>query len=127
VDSQSAESKPVEVELISVEELKAKLAKGEPITIIDVRSANQYADSTHKIKGALHFKPRRLRSRMKFPPLKDLPREREVVTYCACPGEETSIRAAQTLMGGGFKRVRALRGGWAAWLKVNGPVEGRAR
>jgi rhodanese-related sulfurtransferase len=115
------------VQMISVEELKAKITGNQPITIIDVRSSEGYANSTNTVKGAIHFKLRRLKSRLALPPLKDLPKDREIVTYCACPNDESSIAAAQILQASGFKRVRVLQGGWREWLKANGPVEPRAR
>jgi rhodanese-related sulfurtransferase len=112
---------------ISAEELKAKVTGNNPVTIIDVRSSEGYAASTTTIKGALHFKLRKLKTRIGHPPLKDLPRDREIVTYCACPKDQSSIAAAQILQAGGFKRVRVLQGGWQEWLKVSGPVEPKAR
>ena len=115
------------VETISAEELKAKVARNEPVTIIDVRSSEGYAASMTTVKGAIHFKLRKLKSRLVFPPLKDLPRDREIVTYCACPKDQSSIAAAQILQAGGFKRVRVLQGGWLEWQRVSGPVETRAK
>ena len=47
------------VEMISAEELKAKITSNQPVTIIDVRSSEGYAASTTTIKGAIHFKLRR--------------------------------------------------------------------
>ena len=108
---------------ITAEELKRKVEKNEPVTIIDVRSTNNYIDSGNKIKGAIHIKLRRLRSRLTVPPLKSVPRDREIITYCACPNDQASIEAAQVLLAAGFKRVRILKGGWRVWLKANGPVE----
>lgn len=115
------------VETITAEELKAKLASNQPVTIIDVRGAEGYAASTTTIKGALHFKLRKLKSRLNYAPLKDLPKDREIVTYCACPKDQSSITAAQILLASGFKRVRVLQGGWTEWLRANGPVEPRVR
>ena len=115
------------VQMISAEELKTKITGNQPLTIIDVRSSEGYANSSNTLKGAIHFKLRRLKSRLAFPPLKDLPKDREIVTYCACPNDESSIAAAQILQASGFKRVRVLQGGWQGWLKVNGPVEPRAK
>jgi rhodanese-related sulfurtransferase len=110
-------------EFITAEELKAKLTKKEPVTIIDVRSANSLVDGGDKIKGAVYVKLRRLKYRLAFPPLKDVPRDREVVTYCACPNDESSMKAAQILQESGFKRVRVLKGGWVDWKRANGQVE----
>src|SRR5215470_8454896 len=118
---------PAAVDTISVEELKAKLAKNEPVLILDVRSADGFSNSTSTVKGSLHFKVRHLKSRLPFPPFKDLPRDREIVTYCACPKDELSIEAAQILQTSGFTRVKVLQGGWTEWLKANGPVQPRAK
>ncbi|HET6978498.1 MAG TPA: rhodanese-like domain-containing protein [Pyrinomonadaceae bacterium] len=115
------------VQMISADELKAKVTANQPVTIIDVRSSEGYANSAKTVKGAIHFKLRKLKARLAFPPLKDLPKDQEIVTYCACPKDESSIAAAQILQASGFKRVRVLQGGWQEWLKANGPVEPRAK
>jgi rhodanese-related sulfurtransferase len=111
------------VAFITAEELKAKMNNNDPVTIIDVRGAEGYAASQTTIKGAFHFKLRRIKSRLKYAPLKDLPKDQEIVTYCACPADESSISAAETLQEAGFKRVRVLKGGWNEWLKAKGPVQ----
>jgi len=108
---------------ISAEELKTKMNNNEPVTIIDVRGAQGYAASQTTIKGAFHFKLRRIKSRLKYAPLKGLPKDREIVTYCACPADESSFSAAQTLQEAGFRRVSVLKGGWTEWLKAKGPVQ----
>jgi len=115
------------IDTISAEELKAKVTGNQPVMIIDVRSSSGFAASTTKVKGAIHFKVRKLRSRLGFAPLKDLPKDREIVTYCACPKDEASISAAQILQASGFKRVKVLQGGWQEWLRANGPVEPKPR
>jgi len=126
IASQAQTAAPA-VEMISAEELKAKVASNHPVTIIDVRSSEGYSASTTTVKGAIHFKLRKLKSRLFYPPLKDLPKDREIVTYCACPKDQSSIAAAQILQAGGFKRVKVLQGGWLEWLRANGPVEPRAK
>ncbi len=118
---------PSEVEFITPDQLKAKLKKGDSLTIIDVRATSSLVDSDSKIKGAIHVKLRRLRARLQFPPLRDVSRNSEVVLYCACPNDEASIHGAEILMAAGFKRVMALKGGWVAWNKGQGPIESRAR
>jgi len=115
------------VDMISADELKAKLAGNQQVTIIDVRSSEAYSSANQTIKGAIHFKTRKLKYRLAYPPLKDIPKDREIVTYCSCPKDEASIAAAQILQAGGFKRVRVLQGGWQEWMKVNGPVEPRVK
>ena len=115
------------INLITAEELKTKLTNNEPVVIVDVRSAEGFANSATTVKGSVHYKLRRLKYRLQYPPFKDLPRDREIVTYCACPKDEASIAAAQVLQSSGFTRVRVLQGGWTEWLRVNGPVQPRAR
>lgn len=115
------------VDMITADELKAKITGNHPVTIIDVRGSEGYAASTTTVKGAIHFKLRRLKQRLAFPPLRDLPKDREIVTYCACPNDQSSIAAAQILKASGFTRVRVLQGGWHEWLRANGPVEPRVK
>jgi len=118
-------AKPVEVQKISVDELKAKIAKKAPLTIIDVRSSKAYFTSENRIKGSVHYKSRKLVTFVKYPPLNNIPRDREIVTYCSCPDEKVGIEAARTFRDAGFKNVRVLKGGWNEWVKANGPVEPR--
>jgi len=113
-------------EFITAEKLKQQLAGDQAITVIDVRDTRTYVSSP-KIKGSIYFKLRRLPYRLTMPPLRDLPRDREVVTYCACPHDEASIHAAKIFLEAGFKHVRVLHGGWLMWLKVDGPIEPRPR
>jgi rhodanese-related sulfurtransferase len=122
-----AQPKAPVIETITVEELKAKLAGNQPVTIIDVRSSEGFAASSSTIKGSIHFKLRKLKSRLFFPSLRDLPKDREIVTYCACPKDHSSISAAQVLQASGFKRVKVLQGGWHEWLRAGGPVEPKTK
>lgn len=115
------------VSTITAEELKTKMTKNEQVTVIDVRSSEGFANSGTTVKGSIHFKLRKLKSRLNLAPLKDLPRNREIVTYCACPKDQSSIAAAQILQAAGFTRVKVLQGGWHEWLRVSGPVQPRAK
>lgn len=115
------------VNVITAEELKTRLATNQTVLIVDVRSGEGFANSTTTVKGSYHFKLRKLKYRLQYPPFKDIPRDREIVTYCACPKDEASIAAAQILQESGFTRVKVLHGGWTEWLKANGPVQPRAR
>jgi rhodanese-related sulfurtransferase len=116
-----------QIAFISAEELKSQMERNQPVTIIDVRSNYGSRGEERKIKGAIHVKLRRLRSRLAFSPLREVTRDQDVVTYCSCPSDEASIRAAEVLIDAGFKRVRVLKGGWVAWLKVNGFLDGSAK
>lgn len=58
---------------ITIDEFKSLLATNAPVAVIDVRG-----EADTKIKGALHVPLGTLEMR-----LKEIPRDREVVTYCA--------------------------------------------
>jgi rhodanese-related sulfurtransferase len=112
----------VKIEFITPEELKTKIAKNEPLAILDLRSQNSYEQSDKKIKGSLHTRVRKVATR-----LREIPRDKEVITYCACPADQAAILAARELLTNGFTRVRVLKGGWDAWLQAGGPVQPKPR
>jgi rhodanese-related sulfurtransferase len=122
VKPQSKQEQLVQVEFITPEELKAKIAKNEPVAIVDLRSQSSYEQSDKTIKGSLHTRVRKVANR-----LREIPRENEVITYCACPADEAATLAARELLANGFKRVRVLKGGWNAWLQAGGPVQPRPK
>ena len=72
-----ARAQASEAERITVEELKAMLARQAPVAVLDVRAGASYDDATMKIKGALRIPPDEVEAR-----LKEIPRNSEVVTYC---------------------------------------------
>lgn len=111
---------PATIEFITAEELKVKIANNEPLAILDLRAESAYSQSNNTIKGSLHTKVRKVVTR-----LRDAPRDKEIITYCACPSDEAAAIAARSLMASGFKRVRVLKGGWNAWLQAGGQVEPR--
>ena len=110
------------IEFIAPEELKTKIANNEPVSIVDLRGPSVYAQADKTIVGAVHAKVRRVVYR-----LREFPRDREVVTYCACPADEAAIIGARALLANGFKRVRVLKGGWSAWLQAGGQLRPRPR
>jgi hypothetical protein len=66
-----------EVARMTVEELKSKINKNEPITIIDSRSQGSYDATDSKIKGAIRIPTDEVESR-----LKEIPRDKAIVIYC---------------------------------------------
>lgn len=63
---------------ITVKQLKEKLDRREPVLILDARSGNAYLGSQVRLPGALHLPADRLESS-----LDKLPRDKEIVVYCA--------------------------------------------
>jgi rhodanese-related sulfurtransferase len=122
IKPQSKQEQLVQIEFITPEELETKIAKNEPVAIVDLRSQSSYEQSDKKIKGSIFTRVRKVASR-----LREIPRDREVITYCACPADEAAILAARELLNSGFKRVRVLKGGWNAWLQAGGQVQPKSR
>ena len=45
-----------------------------------------------------------------------------IVTYCACPAEESSIAAALKLRDNGVDGVHVLVGGYREWIRLDKPI-----
>lgn len=89
-------------------ELLEKRRRGEPVTLIDVRTSKEVTRAG-KIPGAVHIPIDDLRSRMR-----ELDPERETILYCA-----TGLRSyvgERILSQQGFKRVQTLTGGIFSWM-----------
>ncbi|HWS64016.1 MAG TPA: DedA family protein/thiosulfate sulfurtransferase GlpE [Steroidobacteraceae bacterium] len=95
---------------IGVADLHELLQAGAEPIIVDVRSPTARALEPRWIPGALHVPLEEIAKH-----IKDLPRDREIVLYCACPSEASAARVARVLMNHGFKKVRPLHGGLDAW------------
>jgi membrane protein DedA with SNARE-associated domain/rhodanese-related sulfurtransferase len=104
---------------ITPTELRDKLDAGEDILIVDLQGRH---DSAHPlaIPGSVRIDPRHIED-------VEISPEREVVLYCACPGEFTSARAAIALKQKGIDHVRPLAGGLQAWRDSGFPVTSDVR
>jgi membrane protein DedA with SNARE-associated domain/rhodanese-related sulfurtransferase len=103
---------------ISVDELKQKLDAGEPVVIVDVRHPLDVETNPHRLPGALHMPFEEIDLRHH-----EIPRDRDIVLYCACPNEVSSARTALRLKRNGVSRVRPLTGGLDAWREREFPLE----
>ena len=104
---------------IDVSELYDLLQAGANPVVVDVRSATARALEPRGIPNALHVTLEEVAKRMA-----ELPRDREIILYCACPSEASAARVARVLMRHGFKRVRPLTGGLDAWVAAGYAVVG---
>lgn len=66
-----------DVQRITVQELKAKMDKGESVVVLDVRTTGSWMSSHEKIKGAVRISINALEAR-----LAEIPKGSEVITYC---------------------------------------------
>ena len=102
--------------IITVDELRGRLEVDPRPFIIDVGSSLAHGTRAH-IPGA------KLLDLDAIARIDDLPEDRDIVLYCACPNEESARRAAHLLMKKGYRRVRPLIGGIDAWSAAGHPVE----
>jgi membrane protein DedA with SNARE-associated domain/rhodanese-related sulfurtransferase len=103
---------------ITVDELKQRLDAGEDVAIVDVRHPLDLEANPRLIPGAVHMPFEEIDQRHH-----EIPRDREIVVYCACPNEVSSARTALRLRRNGISRVRPLAGGLEAWRERNFPLE----
>jgi membrane protein DedA with SNARE-associated domain/rhodanese-related sulfurtransferase len=96
-------------------ELKRKMDAGEVPVIVDLRAEFERRDGC--IPGAIA---------VAYEDLDSLPwaiGERDIVFYCSCPDEITSVRAALRLKRRGATRVHPLLGGFSGWRELGFPIE----
>src|SRR5215813_6842121 len=72
----------------------------------------------YTIPGARRISPEELEQRHH-----DIPRDRDVILFCACPNEATAAKTALMLKRKGITRVRPLLGGIDAWRELAYPLE----
>lgn len=105
---------------IGPEELRSLMAGGVEPLIIDVRSALGREHDRRCIPGALEMSLDEVSMR-----IGELPVDREIVFYCACPNDASAALATRKLMDRGFSRVRPLRGGLDGWAAAGYEIESR--
>lgn len=100
------------------EELMRSIEAGSPVVVADLRHRLDIAIAPVKIPGAIQISPEELAARHR-----ELPRDRDVILYCSCPGEATSAHVALQLRQKGVSRVRPLAGGFEGWKAAGFPIE----
>jgi len=108
----------VEMARISVLELRSLIDGGHEPVVIDVRSEAGRAIDSRRIPGALGIDIDSIKHH-----IERLPRDREIVLYCACPNEVTAASAARVLAAAGFQHVRPLLGGLNAWVEAGHRID----
>lgn len=97
---------------LTARQLAEKIATGEDPFIIDLRPHGDQEDIPG-IPGSITLSLDELLTKRH-----DLPYDRDVVLYCACPRDATSVQAAWRLREAGFTRVWPLAGGVEAWYTM---------
>jgi rhodanese-related sulfurtransferase len=106
------------IEEIDSETLHRRLAGGEQVRLLDIRTPAEVAQGV--IPGSdylpMHLIPLRL---------SELPRDQELVLYCRSGAR--SYHACMYLMQQGYSRVLNLRGGIVAWARHGFEIAAPAR
>ena len=102
---------------ITPEELKGKIDAGEDVIIVDLRHSLDFEAQPETIPGALHMDAAELEEAHEV-----IPRDREIVLFCACPNEVTAARLALLLRSKGITRIRPLAEGYEGWRSRGFPM-----
>jgi rhodanese-related sulfurtransferase len=95
---------------ITPDELMAALDSDTPPLVLDLRGSAMIAE-TGPIVGAKVAEHDFLHDAVG-----DWPKDRPIVTLCACPEDAGAVQAARTLLNAGYLSVKPLKGGYEAWL-----------
>jgi Fe-Mn family superoxide dismutase len=99
---------------LSVEELAAQLAKGEPVQVLDARPRHHISRTVDVMQGAVWRDPDRVEEW-----IGELSPEQPIAVYCAY-GFHVGCSVTRTLRERGFD-ARYVRGGVSAWYAAGGP------
>jgi rhodanese-related sulfurtransferase len=80
------------LERIEPRSLAERLASDDPPLILDVRRPDRWREDRERIPGAVWVPYDEVAKRAR-----ELPGDREIVVYCSCPNEATSVRVARWL------------------------------
>lgn len=100
---------------ITPAELLAALHAPQPPLVLDLRGRSMVAE-TGPIAGATVAEHDRL-----LDAVGTWPKQQPIVTLCACPEDAGAVQAAHRLLKAGYRSVRPLQGGYAAWLAATRP------
>jgi rhodanese-related sulfurtransferase len=103
---------------ITPEALHNSLASNHDVLVVDVRLPLDLLAHSVIIPGSQRLAPREVQENPSL-----LPKDRDVVVYCTCPGDKTSRSILHKALALGFSRIKFLRGGLEAWKASGFPVE----
>jgi rhodanese-related sulfurtransferase len=110
--------KELEQHSVTPEELHTLFEAKQDVALFDVRLPLDLLSNLVVIPGATRISPEEV---ITNPSL--IPRDRDSIVYCTCPGEETSRAILHKARALGFQRIKFLKGGLAGWQAKGFPVE----
>lgn len=106
----------LELHSLTAEALHTLLASNQ-VLLYDVRQPLDLLANSEMIPGATRIPPKEL---LENPSL--IPRNKDSVVYCTCPGDETSRRVLDRAQAEHFLRMKFLKDGLAGWKAKGYPV-----
>jgi len=103
---------------ITADELKRMMDNGHELLVVDLRGALDHEADPYTIRGALRMTAEELEQRHH-----EIPRDQDVILFCACPNEATAAKMALMLRSKGVTKVLPLVGGIDAWREKAFPLE----
>jgi membrane protein DedA with SNARE-associated domain/rhodanese-related sulfurtransferase len=108
----------MEIERVTIDDLKQLLEQGKEPVLIDARSVTaQMLEPA--IPGALLFNGGETVPEI----IAALDKGRHIIVYCSCPNDVTAAHVAKQLVGHGYKAAKPLHGGLDAWNAAFGARE----
>lgn len=107
---------------VTAEDLKEHIHRHDPLQLVELRHHHQHDWGLFKARDSLRVEYDAVEQH-----LAEIPRDRPIVVFADCPGEETSARAAKLLLNRGWHDVHKLAGGFDAYLEAGLPVEPLSR
>jgi len=108
----------MEATRVTIDEVKARMDRGEQFTFVDARNSEAWAEAATKLPGAIRVPADAVDEH-----LSEIPHDRTVITYCTCQHEASSAKVAEKLAERGYKNVHPLFVGFEAWQKAGLPLE----
>lgn len=104
-----------EIERIDVEDARRK-TKAEGGALLVCAYEDEGKCNKIKLEGAISVAGLR--------ELAAVPKDREIIFYCACPAEGSAADQAAKFQQQGFTNTKALKGGVEAWMQAGYPMAG---
>lgn len=103
---------------IAPEELNSMLGSHQEVALFDVRQPLDLLAHSEIIPGARRIPPA---DALASPSL--IPRDKEAIVYCTCPGDKTAREILRRALDLHFSKIKFLKGGLEAWKAKGYPVE----
>jgi rhodanese-related sulfurtransferase len=111
------DKRQMEKHTITPEALRNLVDSNQEVLLFDVRQPLDLLADSQIIPGSTRIPPKDV---LRDPTL--IPKDKDAVVYCTCPGEETSRRVLQQALAMHFSRIKILKGGLASWKAKGYPV-----